>query len=479
MTWCSLKVKHLRKLVVLSVLVGMMWGMQARGGVIVLPSQNAGGAGGNLRVTNEVKVYQAVKDAVVNIASTRLINAPVGTGDEVFDSYFGPRFIRQVPTLSLGSGFVIHESGYIITNEHVIDRANAVQVIMADGRKLDAKVLATDEEHDLAVLKVVLPVGQTLPAITLGASEDLLIGEPVYAIGNPYGYSGSMTRGIVSAVDRTLDFGPGKTYKGLVQTDASINPGNSGGPLLNAYGQVIGINTAIRGDAHGIGFAISASALRDLLPALLNAQAIHRGVVGFHVEEKRVLVPPATVQGRILIKSIMAQSEAAKAGLLPGDEILQVQGKPVEGNLVELLVRLAELHVGDTLTLRVARSGAVVGGAGKYFDVKIPVIRATVTEVERIVATHMGITGQDVTEALATKEKLSVSSGILVTQVEKGGPAAEAGLQKGDVVYQIGPYYVGAIDSLAALLKTAKPGLQVRIGVVRGESRGRTLLTIR
>ncbi len=203
--------------------------------------------------------------------------------------------MRTVPAQSLGSGFVIHAAGYIVTNEHVIDQATEVDVVFSNGEKLEAQVLATDNEHDLAVLKVVPK--KPLVAIALGTSEDLMIGEPVYAIGNPFGFAGTMTRGIVSAVDRKLEVNSSKSYKGLIQTDASINPGNSGGPLINAYGQVVGINTAIRADAHGIGFAIAVSNMRDLLPAFLNPEATNRAQIGFSVEEKRTMTPPATVSG--------------------------------------------------------------------------------------------------------------------------------------------------------------------------------------
>ncbi len=204
----------------------------------------------NLRMTNEVRVYQLTKDAVVNISSTRVIAAPVSSGNDVFDRVFGGQ-MREVEAHSLGSGFVIHSAGYIVTNEHVIDQATEVDVVFSNGEKLEAQVLATDNEHDLAVLKV--NPKKPLPAIALGTSEDLMIGEPVYAIGNPFGYAGTMTRGIVSAVDRKLEVNASKSYTGLIQTDASINPGNSGGPLINAYGQVVGINTAIRGIRTGLG----------------------------------------------------------------------------------------------------------------------------------------------------------------------------------------------------------------------------------
>ena len=166
-----------------------------------------------------------------------------------------------------------------------------------NGEKLSAQVIATDNEHDLAVLKVNAEAAAACGG--LGTSEDLMIGEPVYAIGNPFGFAGTMTRGIVSAVDRTLEITARRSYKGLIQTDASINPGNSGGPLLNAYGQVIGINTAIRQGATGIGFAISVSNMRDLLPAFLNPEALNMRQMGFTVEEKRTSKPPASVTATV------------------------------------------------------------------------------------------------------------------------------------------------------------------------------------
>lgn len=429
----------------------------------------------NLRLTNETRVYQQTRDAVVNIASTRIVNAAVGWGgmggDEIFDRLLGPQIIRQVPMESLGSGFVIHPAGYIVTNEHVIDRASEVQVIFANGQKLPAQVLATDNAHDLAVLKVVPAKDKPLSAVALGASDDLLIGEPVYAIGNPYGYAGSMTRGIVSAVNRDLDFGQGKVYKDLIQTDASINPGNSGGPLLNAYGQVIGVNTAIRADAHGIGFAIGASQLRDLLPAFLNTEVLHRAVLGFAIEEKRTLTPPSTVTAAVLVKSVAANSQAAKAGLQRGDQIVAIQSSPVH-TIVDALVAVAGVEVGDRVSLRILR-------AGKTHDIQVPVVAAPPPESERIARERLGITGKTITPALAREQKLPVATGILVTEVEQDGPAAKAGMESGDILYQLGPYYVTSLEDAATLLKTAQHDLQVRVGLIRSNTRGRTVVQLR
>jgi serine protease Do len=420
----------------------------------------------NLRDTNESRVYRAVKDAVVNISSTKIVTARVGTGDEVFDRFFGGT-IRQVPAQSLGSGFVIHPSGYIITNEHVVDQATDVNVVFSDGAKLEAQVLATDSEHDLAVLKVTPK--KPLPAITLGSSDDLMIGEPVYAIGNPFGYAGTMTRGIVSALDRTLEAGPDKSYKGLIQTDASINPGNSGGPLLNAYGQVIGINTAIRADAHGIGFAIAVSRMRDILPTFLNPEGLNRAEIGFTVEEKRTVTPPAEVHSHVIVKSVQPGSAAAKVGLAPGMRILAIDKAPA-ANIVETLVALSNTKSGDTLALSVSTDtpkGLVLS------EIKIPVTQAPPPESETLLATKLGVEALTVTPAVAKKYKLAIAQGVLITALKPDTPAAAAGLKVGDILYQLGPYYITSTDDLARLLKTVKEEVDVRLGIIRGPNRGR------
>lgn len=429
----------------------------------------------NLRVTNAVRVYELDKDAVVNIASTRIVNARVGIGNEFFDPIFSSPMVRAVPMQSLGSGFIIHSAGYIVTNEHVIDRASEVHVVLADGQKLPAQVLATDNEHDLAVLKVTPAKDKPLPSIPLGSSDDLLVGEPVYAIGNPLGYAGSLTQGIVSATNRELDFGetsPGvhKIYRDLIQTDASINPGNSGGPLINAYGQVIGINSAIRSDAHGIGFAISVSRLRDLLPAFLNTVALNRAEIGFTLEEARTTTPPSTVAAAVFIKKLAAASGAAKAGLVNGDQLIMVNNAPVV-TIVDALVALANAKPGDTIPLRVAR-------AGKQHDLKIPVTAAPPPESEIILAKRLGLSAETITPALVKSLHLAVDAGVYVSKVEKGSSAAEAGLERGDILFQLGPYYINSVDDMATLVKSADENLRARLGVIRGNTRARTIIQI-
>ncbi|HUO07428.1 MAG TPA: trypsin-like peptidase domain-containing protein [Phycisphaerae bacterium] len=468
---------HLRLMVVA---LAVAFAAGGGGGTTVhadVPAVGRGGGGGggggdeNLRITNEVRVYRMTKDAVVNISSTHIVTARVPTGDPVFDRFFGGQ-VGEVKAQSLGSGFVIHPSGYIVTNEHVVDEATDVKVTFSSGETLTADVIATDNEHDLAVLKV--NPKKPLQAIALGTSEDLMIGEPVYAIGNPFGYAGTMTRGIVSAVDRTLDISDTRSYKGLIQTDASINPGNSGGPLINAYGQVVGINTAIRADAHGIGFAIAVSNMRDLLPTFLNPEATNRAQIGFTVEEKRTATPPATVRAAVMVKSVRPDGIAAKAGLRVGDQILKIGDVPV-GNVVDALVALAGAKPGEMLPIEVARGDV----GGKLEQVSLAVTKAPPTPPNQLLLTKLGVEAETVTPAVVRKYHLIPGiRGVLLTAVKEDSAAGVAGLQSGDVINQIGRYRVTSVEELEVLLKGVKEDVDATVGIIRGNSRGHGLIHI-
>lgn len=417
----------------------------------------------NLRETNDVRVYRMVKDAVVNITSSRTVTVRASSGNDLFDHMMPQALpLQQVQAQSLGSGFVIHPSGYIITNEHVVEEGTDVECVFSDGEKLPAEVIATDNQHDLAVLKVAAK--KPLHAVALGSSEDLMIGEPVYAIGNPFGYAGTMTRGIVSAVNRTLDMSPEKSYKGLIQTDASINPGNSGGPLLNAYGQVIGINTAIRAGAEGIGFAIAVSNMRDLLPEFLNPEVLNRAQVGFTVEEKRQMRPPSDVVTSVLIKKVQAGTEAAKAGLRDGDEITSISGMTVN-NVVDALVAMAGARPGDTLRMDILRGE-------KKMDLRVAVTKAPVPPAEGVLLSKMGIKGQTVTQSLASRQHLVVTQGVYVDSVETGSAADKCGLHEGDVVIQLGWYRITSVEDLAYLLKKVDEPVNAAVHIIRGNTRG-------
>jgi len=257
--------------------------------------------GVNLRQTITVQVVRQTKDAVVNISTTKMISRRVSPfGDDPFwQGLDMGGDIVKVPANSLGSGFIVHPDGYVITNHHVIDRARQITVELVDGRKFSADLISSDAEADLAVLRI--HSDKPLPSLQLGDSSDLMIGEPVIAIGNPLGYSHSVSTGIVSAIHRDLRDRQNHVMLGdLIQTDAAINPGNSGGPLLNAYGQVIGINTAVRSDAQNIGFAIQINRLRDLIPELMNPAQVTKVNVPFKLREKRQLTPLPPSRRRLI-----------------------------------------------------------------------------------------------------------------------------------------------------------------------------------
>jgi serine protease Do len=312
--------------------------------------------------------------------------------------------------------------------------------------------------------------------MALGASEDLHIGEPAYAIGNPFGYAGTMTRGIISAVNRTLNVSQSKTYSGLIQTDASINPGNSGGPLLNAYGEVIGVNTAIRADARGIGFAISISNMRDLLPAFLNPEVLNRAQVGFSLEEIRHITPPATVSAEIRVKSVQPGSAADKQGLKPDDLITSINGvKPT--SIVDALVALANAKPGDTLGILVQRPQSAA--STQDVAIRFPVTKAPPPPTEALLLSKMGIKGLTVTPALVSKFHLAASQGVYVDSVEPNSPAAKIGIQTGDVLIQLGRYRLSSTDDLATLLKSVSDPVNAYIALIRGNTRATGTISLK
>ncbi|MGN6367890.1 MAG: trypsin-like peptidase domain-containing protein [Phycisphaerae bacterium] len=447
-----------------------------RRGVLAAVMVMVAGAGGvrgeeNLRETNDVRVYRMTKDAVVNISSTHTVVARMPTGDPIFDRFFGGQ-VRKAEAQSLGSGFVIDPSGYIVTNEHVIDEATDVKVTFSNGDTLTADVIATDNQHDLAVLKVDPSQRKhreiPLQAIALGSSDDLMIGEPVYAIGNPFGYAGTMTHGIVSAVDRELNISKNKSYDHLIQTDASINPGNSGGPLINAYGQVVGINTAIRAGAQGIGFAISVSKMRDLLPTFLNPEAEDRAQIGFTVEETRKVTPPANVKARVVVNSVRPGGDAEKAGLRVGDRIVEINDLKVK-DVVDALVAMAGAKPEDMLRLQVEREE---GGKPREMALNVRVMKFTPPPPKEVLMSKLGVEGVTVTAEVAKKYRLVPGVlGVLVLGVKDDSTAAAAGLQVGDVINQLGQFRVQNLEQLGGLLRRVKEDVDANVVVIRGSTR--------
>src|SRR6267378_3563230 len=313
--------------------------------------------------TAPASYYDAVQRAtpsVVNIFTSKEIRVPRHPllNDPIFRRFFGDQLPDEAQRASsLGSGVIVSTSGYVLTNHHVVEAADEIEVTLADGKKLLAKVVGNDPDTDLAVLRV---DADNLPAITFGSSESLRVGDVVLAIGSPFGFSQSVTSGIVSALGRT---GLGiNTFENFIQTDAAINPGNSGGALIDAAGNLIGINTAIfspSGGSMGIGFAIPVSTAKMVLEQIVKSGGVTRGWIGV---EAQAISPAAAESFKLgttrgaLIAGVLRGGPADKAGVKPGDVLLEVQGKPV-ADPTGMLNLIAALAPGQSAKVRLKRQG--------------------------------------------------------------------------------------------------------------------------
>lgn len=304
----------------------------------------------------------AAKIASPAVVSINTSKAPANNPHSVdpwFRFFFGDQLNNQ-PQTGLGSGVIVSPAGYILTNNHVVEEADEIQVSLNDGRQTVAKVIGTDPETDLAVLKVELT---DLPVITLGNSDALEIGDPLLAIGNPFGVGQTVTSGIVSALGRT-QLGI-NTFENFIQTDAAINPGNSGGALVDVQGHLMGINTAIysrSGGSMGIGFAIPTSTARSVMEAIVKDGKVTRGWIGVEPQD---LTPELAesfgvgTRSGVIITGVLQNGPAAQAGIRPGDVITAVKGQEVR-NVPQLLAAVAALPPGEKARLDVLRRDATM-----------------------------------------------------------------------------------------------------------------------
>ena len=315
-------------------------------------------AGANARTTSYSDAVRKAVPAVVSIFTSKEVKRPRNPfmNDPLFRHFFGERFEDEAQrAFGLGSGVIINPKGYILTNQHVVEAADEIEVALSDGKKLAAKVVGSDPETDLAVLKV---DAQDLPAITLGLAENLRVGDVVLAIGNPLGVGQTVTMGIVSALHRTgLRI---NTFENFIQTDAAINQGNSGGALIDAYGNLVGINTAIlsqSGGSIGIGFAIPVSTAKQVMEQLIASGAVTRGWIGVELQEITPDLAESFKLGTtagVLIAGVQRGSPADRAGIKPGDIITLVDGSPAKDpdSMRTLIVALAP---GKVATLKLKR----------------------------------------------------------------------------------------------------------------------------
>jgi len=398
-----------------------------------------------------VQLARELKPAVVNVSTKRVEEGRrrlEGSGDaqgpfnQFFRQFFGDQPRRTVR--SLGSGFIVNADGYVVTNNHVVDGATEIKVTLADGRELAAKVLGRDPKTDLALLKI---DATGLPLIALGDSTQLQVGEPVMAIGNPFGLEQTVTTGIVSATGRVIGEGP---YDDFIQTDASINPGNSGGPLINSKGQAVGINTALvsqSGGSVGIGFAIPINLAKPVLTQLAAAGRVERGYLGVAVQRVTPdLAKTFKLEGSqgALVASVAAGSPAMNAGVKRGDVIVEYDGHRIARS--DALPRVvAETPVGKDVALVVVRDG-------KPVTLSVKVARLAEAPERAVLAV------QTLTPALARQFGLHESAGVLVRGVEGASPAADAGVQPGDVIAEIDRQPVKSVDDLERAIDKRQPG---------------------
>ena len=303
---------------------------------------------------------QRAAPAVVSIVASKLNPRNPHADDPWFRFFFGDRGAQDQPQRGLGSGVIVSPEGYLITNNHVIEGADDIEILLADGRQAQAKLVGTDPDSDVAVLKIVL---DKLPAIAFGDTEALHVGDAVLAIGNPFGVGQTVTAGIVSALGRN-QLGI-NTFENFIQTDAAINPGNSGGALVDEAGNLVGINTAIfsrSGGSLGIGFAIPANTARMVMESLVRDGSVVRGWIGV---EPRDLTPEMAeslrlpVKSGVLITGVLQNGPAGNGGMKPGDVVVKIAAKEV-GNTAQLLNAVAALKPGASTTIAVQRGDRAV-----------------------------------------------------------------------------------------------------------------------
>ena len=410
------------------------------------------------------KVAEAVKPAVINI-NTVTRGAVRTPFEEFFGEEFFRRFFGEAPEVlqrSLGTGVIVDPSGIALTNAHVVERASGIEVITADGKKHKAKIIGADKRTDLAVIR--LQGGGPYPAAVLGNSEKVKVGDWVLAIGSPFGLEQTVTAGIISAKGRIIGQGP---FDDFLQTDAAINPGNSGGPLVNMNGEVVGINTAIVAGGQGIGFAIPINMAKGIYTELVAKGKVSRGWLGVSVQPLTPeLAKSFAVKGDkgVLIADVVQDSPANKAGLQPGDVILEFAGKKIEAP-PDLQRSVGLLSPGKTAKARIWREKAE-----RQVDITIgetPAERQPLRSATRS-KTLLGLDVRPITPELARQLGLRSADGVVVARVEDGSPAEEAGIQRGDVIREINRQKIKGLGDFERLTKGLKPGDRITVLLQRG-----------
>lgn len=448
------------------------------------------------------QIAKAIEPAVVNINTESTIKPTRrrgggdqdGGGDEespfgdFFDKFFGGQGNQQGPIRerSLGSGVVVDTKGFIITNRHVVEKADRIRVHLQDdppGVQHDAKVIGSDTETDLAVIKI--DIDHALPTAKLGNSEGMQVGDWVLAIGSPFGLQATVTAGIVSAKGRNIV--PNRQFQSFIQTDAAINPGNSGGPLVNMEGEVIGINTAILTDTNayaGVGFALPSNTIVQVYNQLTGPEhRVERGSIGieFNAQENPAIARVYGGQGGITISSVVPGSPAERAGLKVGDTIFSVDGKPVK-NGDELVSDIASRRPGSKVSLGYYRNGKKDEAAVTVADrAKLFASRLGDEEEGGEQATpkqsKLGAMVRNLTPEMADRLNVPSGQGVVVQEVKPGSFVDDIGLTRGDVILEINKQKVNSEEDFERVQSSLKSGQDV-VFLVRQRGAGRNDGTI-
>jgi len=406
-----------------------------------------------------IDVSRQVTPAVVNISASR-----PGRGEELsrlLEDFFG-EFFRNHPRQpqrprqeqSLGSGVIISSDGYILTNEHVVEGAEDIKVKLTDQRVFPATLIGADPRTDVAVLKI--ETDSSLPTATLGNSDQLQVGQWALAIGNPFGLDSTLTVGVVSAMGRA-NLGI-EDYEDFIQTDASINPGNSGGPLLNIYGEVVGINTAIVASGQGIGFAIPINLARQISDQLIATGAVSRGWLGVSLQPLTPELADSFDLNKVtgaLINQVLEGSPAEAAGLQRGDILLSFDGKPVRG-VRELQLLVARTPAGQNVKLEILRGGKTLH------------LEVTISErVEAQTVQDADLSGQRKALGMTVE---AVDGGVEVVDVDPQSSAAQGGVQPGDIILSLNRMTVKDLHTFNDAVEEARASQNIVLLVRRGET---------
>jgi len=419
---------------------------------------------------------EKVSPAVVNIRTVKLIQGggrvfrqfkmpfekddPMG---EFFEKFFGQEPQRKFKQRSLGSGFIIDHEGFIVTNNHVVESADQIKVILSDGKEFGAEIVGRDPNTDLALIKI--RSKKNLPVVALGNSDTLKVGEWVVAIGSPFGLEHTLTAGIVSAKGRVIGSGP---YDDFIQTDASINPGNSGGPLINMKGQVVGINTAIIASGQGIGFAIPINLARGVIEQLKEKGEVTRGWLGVGIQDlNKELAEYYGLEKKsgVLVMEVFPGDPADTSGIKAQDIILEVNGMPVKTSR-DLTRIIAGIKVGQTASIKIYRKGnerIIQVKIAKRKDRKIYSKR----KPEKSYEEELGIRVKSLTPKISRQLNLADTSGVIVSAIKPDGKSAAAGVKVGDIITEINHKAIRTVDDFVRAIEKVGKGETIQIFIKR------------